>query len=150
MGCNIGEKCGYAVRFDDQTSHETEIKFMTDGETKKKKKSNAKQLMFVTGILLREAMLDKELKRYKVIILDEVGFTLVGKKFFNSIFVFQLKAHERTIQTDILLGLLKEIQQKRKVFEWCVFVLIKKISEKNFEINYYECNFKRGQIFNVF
>ena len=52
-GCRLGEKVGYAIRFDDTTSHSTRIKYMTD------------------GILMREAMSDPKLARYSVIIVDE-------------------------------------------------------------------------------
>jgi HrpA-like RNA helicase len=66
MGVKLSETVGYSVRFDDCTSQSTRIKYMTD------------------GMLLRELLTDKLLKRYSVIILDE--------------------AHERTLRTDILFG----------------------------------------------
>lgn len=49
------------------------------------------------GILLREAMNDKMLSKYQVIILDE--------------------AHERTINTDVLFGIVKRVQKQRKEME---------------------------------
>ncbi|EDW77060.2 uncharacterized protein Dwil_GK22168 [Drosophila willistoni] len=74
-GCRLGQEVGYTIRFEDCTSPETVIKYMTD------------------GMLLRECLMEAELKGYSVIMLDE--------------------AHERTIHTDVLFGLLKTAVQKR-------------------------------------
>ena len=54
------------------------------------KTSDRTMLKYVTdGMLLREAITDPHLKQYDVIILDEV--------------------HERTLNTDVILGMIKEI-----------------------------------------
>ncbi|KAJ4470361.1 P-loop containing nucleoside triphosphate hydrolase protein [Lentinula edodes] len=77
MDVQLGKQVGYSIRFEDMTeSGTTFLKYMTD------------------GMLLREAMNDKELSRYSTIILDE--------------------AHERTLATDILMGLLKNLAKRRK------------------------------------
>ncbi|CAM1510446.1 Fc.00g007810.m01.CDS01 [Cosmosporella sp. VM-42] len=56
--------------------------------------SAATRIKFLTdGLLIREALVDPLLTRYSIIMVDE--------------------AHERSISTDILLGLLKKIRKKR-------------------------------------
>ena len=76
MGVMLGKEVGYAVRFDDTTSPNTKIKFMTD------------------GMLVREMMLDPQLRRYSVLLLDE--------------------AHERSLNTEVLFALVKRMQMLRK------------------------------------
>ncbi|KAG9473780.1 hypothetical protein GDO78_004205 [Eleutherodactylus coqui] len=71
-GCCLGQEVGYTIRFEDCTSPETVIKYMTD------------------GMLLRECLIDPDLTQYAIIMLDE--------------------AHERTIHTDVLFGLLKKVR----------------------------------------
>ncbi len=83
----LGDRVGYSIRFDDcVTPGRTRLKYMTE------------------GILLREMLMDPLLKRYCVIIVDEV--------------------HERSLNTDILLSLLKKIikvftrTSKKYEIEW--------------------------------
>ncbi|SCW02205.1 LAFE_0F01288g1_1 [Lachancea fermentati] len=59
------------------------------------KTSPATKIKFMTdGILLRETLLDKMLDKYSCIIIDE--------------------AHERTLNTDVLLGIFKELLSRRR------------------------------------
>ncbi|GLB36636.1 putative helicase associated domain (HA2) Add an annotation [Lyophyllum shimeji] len=76
MECKLGTTVGYAIRFEDCTSAETKIKYMTD------------------GVLLRESLNEGDLDRYSVIILDE--------------------AHERSLSTDVLMGLLRKVLSRRR------------------------------------
>ncbi|KAK4283481.1 hypothetical protein QN277_000427 [Acacia crassicarpa] len=75
LGVQLGEEVGYAIRFEDRTSDNTRIKYLTD------------------GVLLRESLANPELNQYSVIILDE--------------------AHERSLNTDILMGLMKRLVRLR-------------------------------------
>lgn len=76
MGTKLGSEVGYAIRFEDCTSEDTLIKYMTD------------------GILLRESLRDGDLESYSVIIMDE--------------------AHERSLSTDVLFGILRDIIARRQ------------------------------------
>ncbi|WFD33073.1 RNA helicase [Malassezia sp. CBS 17886] len=76
MQCPLGGTVGYSIRFEDCTSRDTKIKYMTD------------------GVLLRESLTERDLDRYSAIILDE--------------------AHERSLSTDVLMGLLKRVLTRRR------------------------------------
>lgn len=75
MNVKLGGKVGYSIRFEDCTSEKTQIKYLTD------------------GMLLREFLLEPDLKSYRVVMIDE--------------------AHERTLHTDVLFGLVKDIARFR-------------------------------------
>jgi pre-mRNA-splicing factor ATP-dependent RNA helicase DHX38/PRP16 len=76
MEVKLGSTVGYAIRFEDCTSKETVIKYMTD------------------GVLLRESLNEQDLDRYSCVIMDE--------------------AHERALNTDVLMGLFRKIMQRRR------------------------------------
>ena len=74
-GVSLGTEVGYCVRFDDRSSPDTRLRFMTD------------------GVLVRECLSDPELRRYAVVMLDE--------------------AHDRSLHTDILFGLVRLACERR-------------------------------------
>jgi pre-mRNA-splicing factor ATP-dependent RNA helicase DHX16 len=75
MGCAVGERVGYNIRFENVTQKDTDITFMTD------------------GILLRKIQFDPLLMEYSIVMVDE--------------------AHERTLNIDLCLGLLKDVNNRR-------------------------------------
>ncbi|XP_067934031.1 pre-mRNA-splicing factor ATP-dependent RNA helicase PRP16-like [Watersipora subatra] len=76
MDSDLGGRVGYAIRFEDCTSEDTIIKYMTD------------------GILLRESLRESDLDNYSAVIMDE--------------------AHERSLNTDVLFGLLRDVVARRQ------------------------------------
>jgi pre-mRNA-splicing factor ATP-dependent RNA helicase DHX38/PRP16 len=82
MDVELGKEVGYSIRFEDVTSDETLIKYMTD------------------GVLLRETLTEPDLDRYSAIIMDE--------------------AHERSLNTDVLFGILKQVVSRRRDFRLIV------------------------------
>ncbi|KAJ8591344.1 P-loop containing nucleoside triphosphate hydrolase protein [Rhizopogon salebrosus TDB-379] len=89
---------GYAIRFEDCTSAETKIKYMTD------------------GVLQRESLNEGDLDRYSVIILDE--------------------AHERSLSTDVLMGLLRKILSRRRDLRLIVTSATMNAEKANFSAFY--------------
>lgn len=79
MGKKLGREVGYSIRFEDNTSDDTVIKYMTD------------------GMLLRELLTEPDLATYSVMMIDE--------------------AHERTLHTDVLFGLVKDLARFRPDFK---------------------------------
>ncbi|DBA85647.1 TPA: hypothetical protein ACH3X1_005222 [Trebouxia sp. C0004] len=79
MGHKLGREVGYSIRFEDNTSDDTVIKYMTD------------------GMLLRELLTEPDLATYSVMMIDE--------------------AHERTLHTDVLFGLVKDLARFRPDFK---------------------------------
>lgn len=76
VGSHVGRKSqdstvGYSIRFDRNVSRNTKIKFMTE------------------GMLLQEIVQDPYLRKYSVVVVDEI--------------------HERSVDVDLLVGFLKKI-----------------------------------------
>ncbi|XP_020526384.1 pre-mRNA-splicing factor ATP-dependent RNA helicase DEAH7 isoform X2 [Amborella trichopoda] len=82
METELGDKVGYAIRFEDVTGKNTVIKYMTD------------------GVLLRETLREPDLETYRVVVMDE--------------------AHERSLSTDVLFGILKQVVSRRRDFKLIV------------------------------
>ena len=98
-GCALGEQVGYSIRFEDVTSSDTVIKYMTD------------------GMLMREYLADNDLKRYSALMLDE--------------------AHERTIHTDVLFGLLKDLSRRRPDMK--IIVTSATLDAEKFSTYFFHC-----------
>ncbi|KAI2513995.1 hypothetical protein MHU86_379 [Fragilaria crotonensis] len=98
-GCALGEQVGYSIRFEDVTSKETIIKYMTD------------------GMLMREYLADNDLNRYSALMLDE--------------------AHERTIHTDVLFGLLKDLCRRRPDLK--IIVTSATLDAEKFSTYFFQC-----------
>jgi len=98
-GCALGEQVGYSIRFEDVTSSETVIKYMTD------------------GMLMREYLADNDLNRYSALMLDE--------------------AHERTIHTDVLFGLLHDLCRRRPDLK--IIVTSATLDAEKFSSYFFDC-----------
>jgi pre-mRNA-splicing factor ATP-dependent RNA helicase DHX38/PRP16 len=97
MGVELGGEVGYSIRFEDCTSDKTRIKYMTDGvllrETLNNPTSNANGGGAGGGG-------GEDLWRYKAVVMDE--------------------AHERSLNTDVLFGVLRRVVASRSDFRLIV------------------------------
>ena len=104
MGVKLGHEVGYSIRFEDCTSDKTIIKYMTD------------------GMLLREFLGEPDLASYRYPFMKADVFVPPPKYhrpflclflYFCCSVVMVDEAHERTLSTDILFGLVKDISRFR-------------------------------------
>ncbi|RYG69942.1 DEAD/DEAH box helicase [archaeon] len=78
------------------------------------KSSPATRIKYATdGVLLRECMSDDSLSKYHIVILDE--------------------AHERSLQTDILIGLLRAMQTKRSADSLRIIIMSATLQVESFQ-----------------
>jgi ATP-dependent RNA helicase DHX8/PRP22 len=75
LGSELGQLCGYKIRFEDVSGPETQLLFLTD------------------GMLLNEMLQDPNLSKFGAVLVDE--------------------AHERSVSTDVVMGLLKKTLKRR-------------------------------------
>ncbi|KAI9143627.1 P-loop containing nucleoside triphosphate hydrolase protein [Paraphysoderma sedebokerense] len=99
LNSKVGGKVGYTIRFENVSSSETRLRYMTD------------------GVLLKEILDDPKLEKYDVVIVDE--------------------AHERTVGTDILLGLLKRSRNLRSDLK--IYIMSATLDVEKFSDFYSEC-----------
>jgi len=104
MDVRLGNEVGYSIRFEDNTSPKTVLKYMTD------------------GMLLREFLTEPDLGKYSCIMIDE--------------------AHERSLHSDIAMGLVKDIARFRPDLKLL-------ISSATMDAQKFSAYFDNAPIFNV-
>ena len=94
MEVKLGGLVGYAIRFEDCTSHETAIKCKFTFPRPISNECANHDSDMTDGVLLRESLTQRDLDKYSCIIMDE--------------------AHERALNTDVLMGLIKKVIGRRR------------------------------------
>ena len=101
LDTKLGNEVGYSIRFEDCTSEKTIIKYMTD------------------GMLLREFLSEPDLAQYRYVAHCSLSLSLSLSLVLClmplstcSVLIID-EAHERTLHTDILFGLVKDIARFR-------------------------------------
>ena len=94
MEVKLGGLVGYAIRFEDCTSDETAIKCESKLYLCSQRHADPNFADMTDGVLLRESLTQQDLDKYSCIIMDE--------------------AHERALNTDVLMGLIKKVLARRR------------------------------------
>jgi pre-mRNA-splicing factor ATP-dependent RNA helicase DHX16 len=97
MDVKLGQEVGYSIRFEDCTSDNTLIKYMTD------------------GMLLREFLTQPDLAQYSCMMIDEAHerYQFIYLSINLSIYYLSNFLFIRTLHTDVLFGLVKDISRFR-------------------------------------
>ncbi|ODQ65767.1 P-loop containing nucleoside triphosphate hydrolase protein, partial [Nadsonia fulvescens var. elongata DSM 6958] len=111
VGCRVGDEVGYSVRFDDNTSRNTRIKYMTD------------------GMLQREALLDPNMSNYNVIMLDEAHERTIATDV-----LFALLKKAATKRPDLKLIITSATLDASKFSDYFLGCPIFQIPGKTFEV----------------
>ena len=94
MEVTLGGLVGYAIRFEDCTSDQTAIKCECQCIFLVVRRHVDRCADMTDGVLLRESLVQQDLDKYSCIIMDE--------------------AHERALNTDVLMGLIKKVLARRR------------------------------------
>lgn len=126
VGCSLGDKVGYTIRFEDCTGPNTQIKYMTD------------------GMLEREALIDPLMKKYSVIMLDEAHERTVATDVLFALLRDAVRKRKGALKLIVTSATL-DSEKFSKYFDGCpVFHIegrsfpVKKYYTKEPEVDYIE------------